>query len=404
MNPQIPDTVALFELPMTRVTSNEAVTRLEERILSGQSHQIAMANLDLVQASLRDEYVQRILRECSMVLPDSAPMRWASSLRAASFKPCVTGEDLIGALARLSAERGYRIYLLGSSTESSESAARVLREHWPGVRIVGCSSPDTSPMYGRDDEAILQQIESAHPDILIVALDSPRQEIWIHRHSSRVGIPVAIGVGEALDRIARRRRPVPRCMRVARLARLFSLFGDPVDLFPRFAKDAAALAFRIPLALIARRLRPRERRQGGWKVEVQGSVRILSTPARLSGSVCAWLTHEAKSAAAADQTLVIDLSATTRAEADGIGGLLEARRILMAEDLWIWLTGMSNPIRRVMQFSATSDLFRIAATPAEAIRSTNAHAFATSMRQAGGSSSGLRHAGAGTPHSVARAS
>ena len=69
--------------------------------------------------------------------------------------------------------------------------------------------------------------------------------------------------------------------------------------------------------------------------------------------------------------MVIDMSATIRVEADGLGGLLEARRILLGGGLWIWLAGMSNPVRRVLQFSAMADLFRIAATPAEAIRFTS---------------------------------
>ncbi len=404
MNQQIPETAALFELPITRVTSEEVVTKIEERILSGQTHQIAMVNLDLVQTSLRDEYVQRIIRECSMVLPEGAPMVWASSLLASPFKPCVTGTDLISALARLSAQQGYRIYLLCASAQGSELAARTLEEFCPGVPIVGFSSPDPVPMRGMEDEAVLQQIEDAHPDILIVALGSPKQEIWIHQHSSRLMVPVSIGVGEALDRIAGRSRPVPRWMRAAHLAWLSSLLSNWNALFQRFASDAVDGVFRIPLALAARRLQPRERREGCWKVEVQGTVRILSTPARLSGSVCAWLIHQANAASVASQTLVIDLSATTRAEADGMGGLLEARRILMAEGLWIWLTGISNPIRRVMQFSATAELFRIAATPAEAIRCTDAHSFATSMRQTGGLLPGPRHAPAVTPHPVARAS
>ena len=106
------------------------------------------------------------------------------------------------------------------------------------------------------------------------------------------------------------------------------------------------------------------------KVDVHGTVRVIATPAKLNGSVSTWLASEAKLAAAAGQTLVVDMSATIRAEADGLGGLLEARRILLAQGLWIWLTGMSNPVRRVLQFSAMADLFRIAATAAEAMQYT----------------------------------
>jgi hypothetical protein len=55
--------------------------------------------------------------------------------------------------------------------------------------------------------------------------------------------------------------------------------------------------------------------------------------------------------------------------------LLEARRLLLEEGLWIWLTGMSNPVRRVLHFSGTSDLFRVATSSGAAIQATQgAHA------------------------------
>ncbi len=174
---------------------------------------------------------------------------------------------------------------------------------------------------------------------------------------------------------------------------------------------------RVRLSLLATRIEERflsrfrlrnllagRRQHASWKTEVQGTIRVIATPAMLTGNVCAWLAREAKGAALARQTLVIDLSATVRAEADGLGGLLEARRILLADDLWIWLAGMSNPIRRVLQFSAIAELFRIAATAEDAVRRTNASAPAISKREGGGEPSGGRRAGTVPHHPIARAS
>ena len=54
-------TVALFGLPITNVTMAEAVGRVEEAIASGETHQIATANLDFARNSLRDGYLQKII-------------------------------------------------------------------------------------------------------------------------------------------------------------------------------------------------------------------------------------------------------------------------------------------------------------------------------------------------------
>lgn len=365
------NTVALFGLPITNVTMDQAVASVEEQIVSGETHQIATANLDFARNSLKDEYLQRIICDCSMVLPDGAPMLWAANLFGSPLKQRVTGVDLIPQLAKLSAEKGYGIFLLGSSEESSRVAAASLLERYPGARIVGRHCPAVAPIHSMDNEGILRMIHAAKPDILLVAFGNPKQEIWIHRHRDRLNVPVTIGIGGALDMIAGSLKRAPKWVQKAQLEWAYRMAQEPRRLLPRYARDAAALMLHLPLGLMASTLQPGERRQGRLKVDVQGSVRIIATPAKLSGDVSRWLTREAKASAKAGQNLVIDMSATVRTEADGLGGLLEARRILLAEGLWIWLTGMSNPVRRVLQFSAVSDLFRISATTAEAIQYTN---------------------------------
>ena len=115
---QTPPTIALFGLPIANVSMTQAIARIEESILSGQTHQIATANLDFARNSLRDHFIQRIICDCSMVLPDGAPLVWASHLLGSPLQQRVTGVDLIPELAKLSAEKGYGIFLLGSSEQS----------------------------------------------------------------------------------------------------------------------------------------------------------------------------------------------------------------------------------------------------------------------------------------------
>ncbi len=385
------DTIALFGLPITNVTMTQAIQRIEQYIESGQRHQIATANLDFARNSLKNDYLQRIICDCSMVLPDGAPMLWASSLFHAPLKERVTGVDLIPQLARLSQEKGYGIFLLGSNEEDSRLATEILTELYTGLRIVGRHCPPVAPLHAMNNEAILRQIEAADPQILLVAFGNPKQEIWIHRHRERLKVPVAIGIGGALNMIAGSLKRAPRWVQRLQMEWAFRMAQEPKRLLPRYARDAFALATHLPLGLAANRMQPMERRHGRLEVSYEGSVRVVRTPARLSGEVTRWLVREARDAAEAGQTMVLDMSATVRVEADGLGGLLEARRILLASGLWIWLSGMSNPVRRVLQFSAMADLFRIAATPADAVRHS-ALAMASAHRPNAGRSHGeARH-------------
>ncbi len=366
------DTVALFGLPVTNVTMAEAVARVEEFILSGKTHQIATANLDFARNALRDPYLHRIIADCSMVLPDGAPMLWAAKLFNSPLKERVTGVDLVPELAKLAEERGYGIFLLGSTEACSDSACEVLLKRYPKLRIVGRLCPPIAPLHEMNHEEILQAIREAKPQIVLVGFGNPKQEIWIHRHKDRLSPTVLIGIGGSLDMIAGRLHRAPGWVRRMQMEWVYRMVQEPFRLVPRYVGDGLALLAHLPAVITASRMQPFERRQRGSAVDVRYGVRVATTPGKLGGRAGAILVREAREAVKAGETLVVDMSATLRVEAEGLGGLLEARRLLVDEGLWIWLTGMSNPVRRVLQFSAVADLFRIAVTPIAAIQSTRA--------------------------------
>ena len=92
------------------------------------------------------------------------------------LKERIAGVDLIPHLAELSCRRGYGMYLLGASEESSSGAVEMLKGRFPGLRIVGRYSPPVAPIEKMDHEEILARLDRAKPDILLVAMGHPKQD------------------------------------------------------------------------------------------------------------------------------------------------------------------------------------------------------------------------------------
>ena len=66
-------------------------------------------------------------------------------------------------------------------------------------------------------------IAHARPDILVVSLGKPRQELWLHDHMAATGARLALPVGSAADYLAgtaRRPRPGVRQLGAEWLLRL----------------------------------------------------------------------------------------------------------------------------------------------------------------------------------------
>jgi len=127
---------------------HEAVGLIEQKIDEPGFHQVATANVDFLMHAIHDKAVQEALCSCDLIVPDGMPIVWASRMMGARLKERVAGVDLIPHLAELCARRGYGMYLLGASEQSSSRAVGILEKRFPALRIVGRESPPMDRLSG----------------------------------------------------------------------------------------------------------------------------------------------------------------------------------------------------------------------------------------------------------------
>ncbi len=329
--------VALFGLPISNVDMRTAVASIHSRIQSGRTYQIATANLDFVRNARRDAALHRVICDCAMVLADGFPLLWAARLLRRPLKERVTGVDLTPELARLSAEHGYGIYLLGSTDSNAQGAMKVLREHHPGVNFVGQYAPPSVMLDDLSNEQIIQRIRDAKPHILLVAFGNPKQEFWIHRFREQLEVPVCIGIGGTLE-----------------------ILQEPARLLPRYAKDMWALVRHFPSEVLATRLQLSRSQSGKLEVEHLTGHHVIGLSGTISGSLCSEVRDAVTAAIAQRSDVTLDLSEATRIEPDGLGCLLDMRRAMQSNGLQFYVIGGSDSIRRVVHAGALTSLLPMA--------------------------------------------
>lgn len=236
-------TVRLFGLTVDELSLAETVDRVEDFIREGGVHQHVAVNVDKVTAASRDPRLRDIINGSDLVSADGLPIVWASRWVGRPLRERVTGVDLMFALIPRAEKAGHRVFFLGAREGVLEAVlARLQREH-PGLLVAGVQDgywPDG------EDERIAHAVAATRPDILFVALPSPRKERFIAAWKDVIGAPFVMGVGGSFDVYAGRVKRAPRWLQRVGGEWLFRLLQEPSRLWRRYL--VADLRF-IPLVL-----------------------------------------------------------------------------------------------------------------------------------------------------------
>jgi N-acetylglucosaminyldiphosphoundecaprenol N-acetyl-beta-D-mannosaminyltransferase len=238
--------VRLFGMDIDAVRMPEAVAELLDWIDrdDGVCRYVVTPNVD--HAVLFQEHVglRQAYAEAGLVLADGAPVVLASRLLGRPLPERVAGSDLVpqvfdAASASADARGRLKVYLLGGMPGVAERAAANIESKWPHVEVVGMASPPLGFERDREQNAeLLAEIAAAQPDLLLVGLGAPKQELWVHAHRESISAAVALCIGATIDFLAGERKRAPKWMRRCGIEWLYRLLSEPRRLGRRYARDA----------------------------------------------------------------------------------------------------------------------------------------------------------------------
>jgi beta-1,4-glucosyltransferase len=155
----------------------------------------------------------------------------ALAIHGRRFSENLNGTDFIPYFFRNSAQR-QRVFLVGGVPGIAEAAAKVI-ESKHGQKVVGC----VDGFEGLRDPFLIQRINDARADVVLVAMGNPRQEEWIIGHLPLLNSGLLVGVGALFDFMAGRKKRAPQWIRSLRCEWLYRLAGEPRRLMRRYTID-----------------------------------------------------------------------------------------------------------------------------------------------------------------------
>jgi len=229
--PQRPYRVSVANCGIDALTFQETLAEVERLIQARCPAQHCVVNAAKAVQMDEDPRLREIVSSCALVNADGQSLVWASQILGRPVPERVTGIDLFEALLGLAADRDYGVYFLGAEDEVLEEAvARVHREH-PALRVCGRHHGYWD---AADDERLVDDIRATHPDILFVALPSPRKEYWLAKHLEKLDVPFSMGVGGSFDVYAGRVKRAPLWMQRVGLEWSYRFWQEPRRMWERY--------------------------------------------------------------------------------------------------------------------------------------------------------------------------
>ena len=203
------------------LTLNEAEERADALLRARKGGYIVTANPEIVLHSREDAAYAAAVNGADLVLADGVGDLYAACILGTPLPERVAGSDLTPRLLYRLAERGGSVFLYGARPGVAERAGEALRSACPGLRIAG-----TENGYISDETALFTALDKEQPDLLLLGLGVPRQELWMARNRQRTNA-VMIGVGGLLDVFAGDIPRAPESWQRLGLEWLYRLLREP---------------------------------------------------------------------------------------------------------------------------------------------------------------------------------
>lgn len=222
---------SIQDITVTNIAMDDALNAIDAAICNRNPMKIAFVNADCINIAAHNAKYRAALQNMDWVFPDGIGLRLAGKILAQPIRDNVNGTDLFPLLCAELAAAGRSLYLLGAKPGVAEAVANWATNTHLGLHIAG-----TRDGYFKESErdAVCTEIRAAAPDVLLVALGAPRQELWIEQNAQACGANVILGVGGLFDFYSGNIPRAPLWMRRLSLEWVYRLYQEPGRMWKRY--------------------------------------------------------------------------------------------------------------------------------------------------------------------------
>lgn len=212
------------------------IQEIFSRIERKEKTLIVAINPEKIMNAKYNETLKKLLNDAEIQIPDGIGVIIASKIQKGKIHERVTGVEMMMRICEEASNKDKSIFLYGGKCGVADKAAKKLEELYPSIKIVG-----TQDGYENNMEKVISNINAVKPDILFVAMGSPKQENWINQYRNQLYPTIFQGVGGSFDVLAGTVKRAPAIFQHLGLEWFYRLLKEP----KRFKRQLALPRFLV---------------------------------------------------------------------------------------------------------------------------------------------------------------
>lgn len=205
---------------------------VDKNIVKNKKMFIVTANPEtLMIAEENNEFKECLLKEDTIIVPDGIGIVKGAKMCGYNINETITGVELAKKIFEICNREGKSLYLFGAKSEVLDKMNEMLKTKYPKIKLLGSENG-----YVKDRQKVFDKIVELKPDVVLVALGIPHQELLIYRNLSKIEKGIFVGVGGSFDVLSGCKKRAPKIFIKLHLEWLYRITVEPKRL-KRFFKS-----------------------------------------------------------------------------------------------------------------------------------------------------------------------
>ena len=197
--------VKIMDIDVDMISNDVLIKEINGYLTDEKPQVILFASTELLNQAVGDESYKELIGRADLLLPGEEALLSAHHADVLKAGDMVVSCRSFGMVLEKLTKEDRSIYIVSKSDNDVQLLTGYCKRMQPELRIVGsCTYTENL-----EDAAVVNEINSHVPDILLVDLETGEQEEWIMEHVPLLNSRLCIGIGGVAGLIMAQEKKIP---------------------------------------------------------------------------------------------------------------------------------------------------------------------------------------------------